>query len=436
MAMLSCRLNPPKTAEGLEVRWYHSDQFDTPVLLYRAGKIEDGAQPAAYKGRASFGQWNEKSGGLRAGDLTLELVNVTLEDAGEYTCYVTSDKDYQSGSVSLIVTEEGTTPLLSAMWIGNDLVNVSCESDGWYPKPKLRLSDRSKVLTPKSVVYSNDSAGLVSVHSWLVVSSSSEMSCLVGLNDNEEKKAMLHLGSNILPQEQGSSKTGWVLFSVTLVALIVVLGGMYFKYRGKGSDEVDGEKQKLLPCTTRPWSLQEAKKYHVDVALEGDNTFLKIKNGLLRDNIDCHFPDGEKVTCLTSIKGSPGISSGEHYWEVSLCKAKTGLKKSWWVGVTSASDFQRQEVSPTPSNGFWFLSSNGAHVCTLNTEPVVSLPAAQPQTLGVFVDYGSGELSFYNVEDHSLIASVAAEFTGEIFPFFNPGKGDKTPMEILTRKDQ
>lgn len=82
-------------------------------------------------------------------------------------------------------------------------MNVSCESEGWYPKPKLRLSDQNQVLTPKSLVYSKDSAGLVSVHSWLVVSSSSGISCFVGLNDNVERQARLHLGSNVQPQEQG-----------------------------------------------------------------------------------------------------------------------------------------------------------------------------------------------------------------------------------------
>lgn len=171
---------------------------------------------------------------------------------------------------------------------------------------------------------------------------------------------------------------------------------------------------------------------------ETKNRFLKIKDGKLRD-ANCDFPDGEKVTCLTSIKGSPGISSGQHYWEVCLGRETTGLKESWWVGVTSASvDIQDQDVLPTASNGFWFLSSDRAHGCALNTEPVVSLPAAQsrPQTLGVFVNYDSGELSFYNVEHESLIVSLAVKFTGEIFPFFNPGKGDKGPMEILKLPEQ
>lgn len=144
--------------------------------------------------------------------------------------------------------------------------------------------------------------------------------------------------------------------------------------------------------------------------------------------------DGEKVTFRTAIKGTSGFSSGRHYWEVSLEKPNVGLKKSWWVGVTSAAVIPHESDLPlTASNDFWFLSSSDKegilqiHAGT-NVLPHVS---SRPRTLGVFLNYDSGELSFYNVEEKRLIASVTTSFTGEVFPFFNPGKGDKAPMEIL-----
>lgn len=442
---LPCWLNPPKTAEGMEVRWYRSDQFDAPVLHYRAGKIEDGSQPDAYKGRALFGLRDPKSDGMKAGDVTLQLKNVTLEDAGEYTCYVSSDKDYENGKINLIVTEVGSSPVLSPVWTGDGLVNVSCESEGWYPKPWLRWSDQKQDLTPKSLVYSNDSASLVSVRSWLLVSSS-RVSCSVGLTDDEEKVARLHLESQIQPQEQGSSKTGWVLFSVTLIALIAVLGGMFFKHRGKktksGQDQIDGDvNQKLLPDADQSEALADANNYYVNVTLEEtNNKYIRTKNetnGTLLRDAPCDFPDGTKVTCLTSIRGTHGFSSGKHYWEVSLSHTAIGVKESWWVGITNLRDnYQNPDVLPTASNGFWFLSLDKEGF-KLSTEPVVSLPVhSRPETLGVFLNQDDGKLSFYDVEDKKLIASLAAEFKGEIFPFFNPGKGDKAPMRILQKTEK
>ncbi len=52
----------------------------------------------------------------------------------------------------------------------------------------------------------------------------------------------------------------------------------------------------------------------------------------------------------------------------------------------------------------------------------------------MYLNYDSGELSFYDVEHKSLIGSFSAKFTGEVFPFFNPGKGDKTPMVIIQKE--
>lgn len=102
---LPCWLNPPQNAEDLEVRWYREDKFDTPIILYRA-QMSDASQEASYKGRVSFGLKDTTSGGLKAGDVSLKLVNVTVEDAGDYTCYISSDQGYDKGSVWLSVTGE------------------------------------------------------------------------------------------------------------------------------------------------------------------------------------------------------------------------------------------------------------------------------------------------------------------------------------------
>lgn len=113
----------------------------------------------------------------------------------------------------------------------------------------------------------------------------------------------------------------------------------------------------------------------------------------------------------------------------------TDLKESWWVGVTRETAIpQEEDFSPTASNGFWFLSSSRdrPESFQLSTEPKVLLPVQfRPQTVGVYLNYDSGELSFYNVENETLIGSLTAAFKGEVFPFFNPGIGDEAPMQIL-----
>lgn len=164
----------------------------------------------------------------------------------------------------------GTSPFLSVEWKEGNLVKVSCESEGWYPPPQLRWSDQKRDLDPVRLTYSNSSSGLVSVHSWVLVSSSSEVSCLVGLSDGEGKVARVHLANPPEPAKQGkenylhvrksliffihfllwpidtkskwflafyldsgSSVAGWVAFALLLIIILALVGLLYFKKRGK-----------------------------------------------------------------------------------------------------------------------------------------------------------------------------------------------------------
>lgn len=104
--------------------------------------------------------------------------------------------------LSTLFLGTGAPLLLSAVWTEDNLANVSCESEGWYPKPGLRWSDQQRVLTPKGLKFSKGPSGLLTVHSWLLVSSSSEVSCSVGLPGEEAKEARVRLGNPPQPGKQ------------------------------------------------------------------------------------------------------------------------------------------------------------------------------------------------------------------------------------------
>lgn len=208
---LPCWLSPEQSAEALDVQWYHDNKVD--LLRYKDRTV---STPDSHTGRVSFASRDAASGGLRVGDVSLELVNVTLRDSGEYTCYVSSNQNYDSAGVALAVTgecggrgwtlglrgpptscflltETGGPLRLSALWTDGDVVNVSCGSEGWHPEPYLSWSDPNGALTPGGVRYDRQSTGLSSVRSWLLVRSPSEIVCAVGLRGEEERKAKLHL---------------------------------------------------------------------------------------------------------------------------------------------------------------------------------------------------------------------------------------------------
>ncbi|XP_047432831.1 butyrophilin subfamily 3 member A3-like isoform X2 [Mugil cephalus] len=448
-ATLPCWLNPPQNAEDLEVRWYR-DNYDTPVLLYKAKAFDDTLQDASYAGRVSFGLKDATSGGLKTGDVSLKLVNTTIQDAGQYTCYVTSLQGYDSSPVTLEVTETGRSPVLSAVRTEDNMVNVSCESEGWYPQPDLRWSNQHKELKPKSLLFNKDSSGLVSVHSWLLVPSSSKVSCSVVLPNKDTKEATLLL--DFPPQPVGTA--GWVAFAIVLIAALALaaLGVMYYKKKvetfKQNRDECDECKPLLTKEPVEPTAFSLANKNYVNVKLEDtQNQFIKSKGtdkdkGTDKGTIlrDFNIPEGLGVTCLTAVKGSPGFTSGQHYWEVSLRMSdRVDAKQSWWLGVTAAREITSDyNFTPNTSNGFWFLSSSPdrADSFQVSTEPKVFFAFTErPSKVGVYLDYDKGEIYFYNVVEKSLIGSLAATFTGEVFPLFNPGKGETSPMVILHREE-
>uniref|UniRef100_H2RJ27 Uncharacterized protein n=1 Tax=Takifugu rubripes TaxID=31033 RepID=H2RJ27_TAKRU len=371
-ATLPCWLEPTQSAELLEVLWYHRNDVDLSVMRYSNKKV---SSLSSYEGRVSFGPRGVTSGGLASGDVSLELVNVTLQDSGEYTCYVSSDQSHDTAVVTLAVT---------AVWTDSSVVNVSCRSEGWYPRPQLRWLNQNESLTPKSIQYTEDSLGLLSVHSWVLVSPSSEIICTVGLQGEEEKETRLHLSTRSeLPQT------------------------------GKRDTHIK---------ITNP---------------EGGHPHLLIKalpNGyVVRDK---RFPNGSKVSMITAITGTNSFSTGEHYWEVSLGNTNTDPKRSWWLGVTSVFNIPvNADFCPTESKGYWFLSSSSSEnpdFFQLSTEPPTLLPVnSRPERVGVYLNCETGTVIFYDVDNSSIIGRLTGDFQGEVFPFFNPGLFDAAPLMIL-----
>ncbi|KAJ8268764.1 hypothetical protein COCON_G00113710 [Conger conger] len=95
---------------------------------------------------------------------------------------------------------------------------------------------------------------------------------------------------------------------------------------------------------------------------------------------------------MVCVLGQNGFSSGRRYWEVGLHH-----KTDWTVGVAMSNADRKGSVLFRPR-------------------------AERPRTVGVFLDYEAGQVSFYNVETRTHIYSFTGHnFTKTLYPVFRPG---------------
>ncbi|XP_048039402.1 erythroid membrane-associated protein-like isoform X2 [Megalobrama amblycephala] len=349
---LPCWITPPENAEALEIRWYRHDQFSNPVLFYQHGKIQD-LQEESYRNRTSLTLRSDQSGGLKDGDVSLQLEKLTVQDEGSFHCYVSGDTAYDSSKVVLKITElsSSSDPLVS--------------SDPW--------------------------------------------------------------------------KTAF--FTLLIFALLGLVGLILYKYRHKLTGKKPANQNYELGAmknrkVVEDINIEELRKHAVQITIDHECSHpdvMIIKNYKSVREAPRYKPTGEGFPYELCAFGAQRFTSGRHYWEVSLARENTDPKNYWLIGVAKDGHFTDKDRSAlTPSNGYWFLCSDGPKGFYINTDPPVKLSLTpRPEQLGVLLDYDDGQLSFYNVKEKKHLLTMSTRFTGSVAPLFNPGVGDQSSLTIL-----
>ncbi|KFP87746.1 E3 ubiquitin-protein ligase TRIM41, partial [Acanthisitta chloris] len=128
-------------------------------------------------------------------------------------------------------------------------------------------------------------------------------------------------------------------------------------------------------------------------------------------------PSGYTSGSDLSVLGTPGFTSGRHYWEVEV-KGRRG----WAVGAMQENAGCREKSlgrETTPRREIWAIGSNGKkfHALTATEQTVLAL-LEQPKRFGIYLDYERGQLGFYDAENMSHIHTFRVSFRRQIFPFF------------------
>ncbi|XP_076849584.1 E3 ubiquitin-protein ligase TRIM39-like [Brachyhypopomus gauderio] len=183
--------------------------------------------------------------------------------------------------------------------------------------------------------------------------------------------------------------------------------------------------------------LKRSQQYAVDVTLDPDTAY---PNLILSDDgkqvtygdTKQNLPDNPKRFDMYAIVlGKEGFSSGRFYYEVQV-KGKT----DWDVGVARESVDRKEKFTLSPQDGFWTVVLRNENQYKACAGPTVLLTLREkPQTVGVFVDYEEGLVSFYDVGAMSHIYSYTGQsFTEKLYPYFSPctndGGKNSAPMII------
>uniref|UniRef100_A0A3B5AM10 E3 ubiquitin-protein ligase TRIM39-like n=1 Tax=Stegastes partitus TaxID=144197 RepID=A0A3B5AM10_9TELE len=137
----------------------------------------------------------------------------------------------------------------------------------------------------------------------------------------------------------------------------------------------------------------------------------------------------DPVICVLSKKG---FLSGRVYFQVAV-----GQKTFWDLGVVKESVNRKGMITSKPENGFWTVRlRNGNEYRALDSPSVVISLKEKPQTVGVFMDYEEGTVSFFDVENRVHIYTfTSCLFSERVFPFLSPGvcdEGKNTSPLIIT----
>ncbi|XP_070441256.1 butyrophilin subfamily 3 member A3-like isoform X2 [Equus przewalskii] len=409
-ADLPCHLSPRMSAETMELMWVRSSLREV-VYEYVNGKEIEEKQMAEYRGRTSI-----LRDGITEGKATLRIHNVRPSDTGNYLCYFQDDDFYEKAMVELEVAE--------IQWR-----DVNGEG-----MPALAAS------------LHESEAGLYAVATSVILKGSSGegISCIIR-NPllNQEKTARISIADPFFWRAQPWISTLAGTLPVLLLLLTVACYFIWQQHKEKEKEQAKKEQEqrareylqlvlrekKSLAYDEWKMALFQAE----DVILDPDtaNPILSISEDQRRlkwADTQRYQPYNPKRFCMHyCVLGCKSFTSGRHFWEVEV-----GHGKGWYVGVCKENVEREDWVYIAPHSGFWIMGlSEGNDYCAL-TDPRTNLTIVNPlQRVGVFLNYESGEVSFYNAMDGSHIYTFPhTAFFKPLWPVFRIKKWDHTALTI------
>ncbi|XP_014652895.1 PREDICTED: butyrophilin subfamily 3 member A3-like isoform X1 [Ceratotherium simum simum] len=440
-AELPCHLSPKMSAETMDLMWVRSSLRQV-VYEYANGKEVEDNQMAQYRGRTSI-----LRDGITEGKATLRIYPVRASDSGNYQCYFQDDNFSQKAMVELEVAALGSDPRIEMKGHEDGGIHLECMSTGWYPRPEIQWIDaKGEDMPAVAAPLELDGAGLYAVTESVIVKGSSGegVSCIIR-NPllNQEKSARISIAEPFFWRAQPWIST---LAGTLPVLLLLLAGAGYFMWR----QQKEKERERAVKEQE-----QRAREY-LQLVLRGEKSlaYAEWKMALFQAEDVILDPDTANPNLLVSgdqknlewadtrqdrpanpkrfdthycVLGCRSFTAGRHFWEVGV-----GVRKEWYVGVCRENVERKKWVYIAPDNGFWIMGLSEENYLLALTEPRTYLTIVNlPQKVGVFLDYETGEVSFYNATNGSRIYTFPrTSFSGPLWPVFRIKKGGPTALTI------
>ncbi|EGV94266.1 Butyrophilin subfamily 1 member A1 [Cricetulus griseus] len=306
--------------------------------------------------------------GLPDGRATLLIRGVRVSDQGEYRCSFKDNDNSEEASAHLKVAALGSDPHISMEVKENGQIQLECTSSGWFPEPEAQWRTPSGGRLPFTAESRNhDEEGLFTVAASVIIT------------DSSIKNVSCCIQNHLLGQEK----------EVEISIPVDVT---------------------LDPDTAHP---------HLFLYEDSKSVCLEDSRQILPDR-------PERFDSWPCVLGRETFTSGRHYWEVEV-----GDRTDWAIGVCRENVVKKGFDPMTPDNGFWAVELYGNGYWALTPLRTPLRLAGPPRRVGVFLDYESGDISFYNMSDGTLIYTFpSTSFSGPLRPFFCLWSSGKKPLTI------
>ncbi|KAL1023486.1 hypothetical protein UPYG_G00041380 [Umbra pygmaea] len=227
----------PINAVDETVEWQRLDLKPKEVHFYRNRNDDNnGIQNENYKGRTSV--FKEE---MKNGNLSLKLRNVTVSDAGNYTCFFPTLKSPDRKDLVQLIVGAVSRPVISI--VGFMGVVLQCEVKGLIYIPEVTWLDSDGNILPDGPTETQtDSEGRYTVRGEVTVQKTDNNTFTCRVNQQQINLMMetqIHVPDHMFPEPRQSCWSSWCL-GILIGVLIVLFVGAGFKFiqKKKKRDEL------------------------------------------------------------------------------------------------------------------------------------------------------------------------------------------------------